>query len=621
MPEAVVEHYTEDLNPDKPRFRQHYYSMRNGAWMRFLYGSFLDTVLYYLMMLRVILFSRNPLWHRCGTAAALASSLWGLWAMIGKRREIRHISGRHRHRWIVFNGWEYGRHLRDVSLVPPSFSNLSGSRLRRVLLLPMSEFRRAAVTQAESEDLCSIDLARGVAMVNGTRDAILTYGECELEVRVELPDRALLCGYVALAPNARKVMGEFVVKAQGVALFRRLLQGTECGQWHYFEVVLQVSGGSRQCGLGLEFRSLGGTTYGYWADLNVYALAQSPPEHGHFPAISVIVPTHNRADSVRNVVTRLLAQDAYGGAYEVIVVDSCSSDGTFLALGGLAKHPCVRVFRCEKPGAASARNIGLANARGELLVLLDDDILVGRDFLSSIWEAHRASPDSVLLARIVAPWAGLVDPFLRYLDQTQEVNIYNFPDPNDVPPNYFYTGCVAIPRSCLRGTRFDEGFVRYGVEDIDFGFRLLRNGTRMVYLPHITVWHDYYPSFEEFRRKKVHAGYSLGYMVSKRPWLADNFRFPRLVQKHHKWLKRLLALSNALRRLAELAERILCRTGPVNRFLALWYKVALRCAMYEGFLEFQRDLSKKRAGKARRSHNTNSLDHDECVSAARLCRS
>jgi glycosyltransferase involved in cell wall biosynthesis len=311
---------------------------------------------------------------------------------------------------------------------------------------------------------------------------------------------------------------------------------------------LAASGGAK---ITLGFRSPGRAAYGYWGDLEIRApgplavcgaglahfsaerpgparsacaenmdLSPFPPPPLGSPAMSVIIPTHNRAEGVPRVIRRLLAQDFPAEAFEIILVDSRSTDRTPEMMAQWSHWPRVRGLRCEQPGAAAARNLGLDHARGRLLVLMDDDILVGRDFLSQLWRSHCKSREEVLLVKIIAPWEGMVDPFFRFLLQSQEVNIYNFPDPNNVPAGYFYTGCVAVPRAVLGKTRFDEGFTVYGVEDIEFGIRLLRRGTRMIFLDQVRVWHEYFPSFEHFRRKRRHAGYSLGYLLDKRPWLA-----------------------------------------------------------------------------------------------------
>ena len=89
------------------------------------------------------------------------------------------------------------------------------------------------------------------------------------------------------------------------------------------------------------------------------------------PKVSVIMPTHDRADLLPRAVDSVLAQ-TYGD-YEIVIVDDCSSDGTQAAIAGFA-DPRIRSFRHDRNrGQSAATNTGIAHARGEYLGFLDDD--------------------------------------------------------------------------------------------------------------------------------------------------------------------------------------------------------------------------------------------------------
>ncbi|HVJ82471.1 MAG TPA: hypothetical protein VNC50_15490, partial [Planctomycetia bacterium] len=192
-----------------------------------------------------------------------------------------------------------------------------------------------------------------------------------------------------------------------------------------------------------------------------------------------------------------------------------------------------------------------------------------------------------LLADIRPPWDGIVEPFLRYLRDAREVNIYDFADAGDVPAERFFTGCVAIPRAALGGLRFDEGYVAYGMEDIDFGVELLGRGARMAFVPEARVTHDYHPDFRSFLAKRRQAGRSLGYFLEKKPWRRHNFEFVGFFDKYGWAVKLLLAAARPLAILAEKRERLRCRPGPLGRFLYYWYKSKVRMEMHRGLCEYR----------------------------------
>lgn len=108
--------------------------------------------------------------------------------------------------------------------------------------------------------------------------------------------------------------------------------------------------------------------------------------------LSVILPTFNRADSLRRALTALLRQDADPRCYEVVVVDNNSTDSTPEVLASMAE-PRVRSLREARQGLAFARNAGLAAARGDVLAFTDDDVEVEPGWITGILAACAAHPE------------------------------------------------------------------------------------------------------------------------------------------------------------------------------------------------------------------------------------
>jgi glycosyltransferase involved in cell wall biosynthesis len=307
---------------------------------------------------------------------------------------------------------------------------------------------------------------------------------------------------------------------------------------------------------------------------------------GAVPDVSIIIPTHNRAALVTCVIDALLKQDT-SAEYEIVLVDSASDAATARALQELPSRERIRLLRTEKPGAAAARNVGLNAATGGLLLLLDDDILVSPDFLATALTGAKAHPGCVLLGQIEAPWTDSADPFHRFLLESGDVNSYAFKDNQDVSPQYFYTACVLIPRVALGQTRFDENFTVYGIEDLEFGIRLLGGGTRMVYLPEWRVRHEYYPMYAEYRRKKFRTGYSLAYFIAKQPENARYFYVEPDGTRRWYRIYRVLAAPFAL--LAHFFARLLKRKGKISRLLYTWFYRDLRVQLYNGMRAYRKE--------------------------------
>lgn len=96
---------------------------------------------------------------------------------------------------------------------------------------------------------------------------------------------------------------------------------------------------------------------------------QAAPEVGNPPRVSVVVPAYNAAWCVRRALDSVLAQDY--GDYELIVVDDGSQDDTAAILATYGDG--VRVVSKPNGGLSSARNAGIAVARGEFVAFLDAD--------------------------------------------------------------------------------------------------------------------------------------------------------------------------------------------------------------------------------------------------------
>jgi glycosyltransferase involved in cell wall biosynthesis len=92
------------------------------------------------------------------------------------------------------------------------------------------------------------------------------------------------------------------------------------------------------------------------------------------PKVSVIIPTYNRRDLVREAIASVLAQTYRD--FELIVVDDGSDDGTAEVVREFAQESdCVHYVYQSNRGVSAARNRGVAFSNGELLAFLDSDDL------------------------------------------------------------------------------------------------------------------------------------------------------------------------------------------------------------------------------------------------------
>ncbi len=110
------------------------------------------------------------------------------------------------------------------------------------------------------------------------------------------------------------------------------------------------------------------------------------------PLVSVYIPTKNRPQLLQRALLSCLSQDY--GAIEILLVDDGSDEGAAVQIAAMAaKDQRVRLFRLSpSAGAPQARNLAIAEAKGEFITGLDDDdeFLPGR--ISSFVNVARQSP-------------------------------------------------------------------------------------------------------------------------------------------------------------------------------------------------------------------------------------
>jgi len=118
------------------------------------------------------------------------------------------------------------------------------------------------------------------------------------------------------------------------------------------------------------------------------------------PTASIVIPTHARPDYLRVALASIAPQAAAAGAELLVVEDGQPSHD----VGALAKRFGATHLSHARPlGLNAARNTGVANSRGELLVFVDDDVEVGPGWLQALLVAAREHPDTQVFTGPIRP--------------------------------------------------------------------------------------------------------------------------------------------------------------------------------------------------------------------------
>lgn len=224
------------------------------------------------------------------------------------------------------------------------------------------------------------------------------------------------------------------------------------------------------------------------------------------PLLSVVIPTMNKVDLLRQTLPAVLTQDPGPGRnFEVVVVDDGSTDDTASYLQSLAAEPLLRpVTPGVNVGRARARNYGVAQARGQWVLFLDDDIVAPEGLLRAHLDLLESHPGWGTIGYAVTDPILIDAPHFHYMDSRGVARLAA----GSAPGRYFVTQNAAVPRAAFQKVGgFDEGFAGYGFEDMEVAFRLEdQAGVRFLALTQPVPVHVHHHTSRQYFDKKRECG-------------------------------------------------------------------------------------------------------------------
>ena len=272
--------------------------------------------------------------------------------------------------------------------------------------------------------------------------------------------------------------------------------------------------------------------------------------------ISVVIPTYNRLERLNRVISALQKQTFPLEEIEILVVSDGSTDGTDDWLRSLQLPLALIPLIQSNQGVASARNLGLEHASGELVLFLDDDVFPADNLISEHYRSHQASSGSlVVIGPMVTPTDFHMSPWVRW-EQDQLARQYREMSAGawEATARQFYTGNTSLRREHLLASGgFDPQFKR--AEDVELAYRLKDMGLRFIFNPKAIGYHYAERSF----RSWIGIAYAYG---------QNDVIFTR--QKEQPWLLHAILKEFSSRNLLTRGLTRLCLDRPVPRSISLW---------------------------------------------------
>jgi glycosyltransferase involved in cell wall biosynthesis len=245
---------------------------------------------------------------------------------------------------------------------------------------------------------------------------------------------------------------------------------------------------------------------------NLYRTRQTP-----WPMVSVVVCCYNAAATLDECLRSLAALDYPN--YEVIVIDDGSKDATYRIA---EKYEVARCIRVPNGGLSKARNLGIENARGEIVAFIDSDAYADPDWLYYMvcaLEEHHAltvggpnlsPPEDGFVAQCVDQSPG--NPTCVLVDNERAEHV---------------PGCnMALRKEAFSIVGHFDAQHRAAGDDVDLCWRLLLADAKIVYHPSAVVWHHRRPTVMAYLRQQKGYGFAEAHLQRRYPGRFNFFGYP-----------------------------------------------------------------------------------------------
>lgn len=226
--------------------------------------------------------------------------------------------------------------------------------------------------------------------------------------------------------------------------------------------------------------------------------------------LSIIILTCNQCDHTLRCLDSL---DNYMSMHfdsEVILVDNGSSDDTESKVSerGYSWHERLRYMKKQfNIGVASGRNEGIRNAKGDVIMFLDNDTKATADAVEKLYkyvlknrEVGVAAPclksSDGEIQHSAKKYPGICVKIKNMIGQRQDVILL---DEIDAFPSYVIGACQIMRREVINRVGLLDERIFFGPEDADFCIRVREAGYKVQYLADITIIHYW----QRATRKKI----------------------------------------------------------------------------------------------------------------------
>lgn len=261
----------------------------------------------------------------------------------------------------------------------------------------------------------------------------------------------------------------------------------------------------------------------------------------HLPMFSIVSVLYAKAEQLEPVLESYFRQ-SYEGEFEIVFVDDQSPDDSERVIarcvemaqrsGRYQKLPLIRVIRNERNlGNCVSRNRGIGEAQGDIIIVIDADCMVNKDFLKCHADAHSFDDCEVVIGpfNLETNWRDPLTVLEEYESRLDRVLADSLPQ--DLLNERSFLNCItrnfSIKTTFVTEELFDPAFSYskdpesgFGWEDVEMGYRLYARGARIKYVSEAFSVHISHPSTVDERSKPLRSLRNYRRLFEKHPELA-----------------------------------------------------------------------------------------------------
>ena len=222
-------------------------------------------------------------------------------------------------------------------------------------------------------------------------------------------------------------------------------------------------------------------------------------------SLSVVIPTYNREEVLKKVIGGYLTQSGHA-IRELLIVDDGSTDDTEAMvrdIGQPGPFP-IRYLKQSNKGPAAARNFGIREARSNVILFTDSDVVPKADLVSQHLAWHQQNPELsvAVLGYVTWPPDPRPTPFMKWYGEEKLFSYRKLQHKHEIGFPDFFTCNVSLKTDFLRSCgQFDEDFKTTAYEDIELAYRLGKAGLRLLYNSRAIGYHHQFFKFADACRK------------------------------------------------------------------------------------------------------------------------